>query len=160
MYITMILIMFFVVPLVLTTTMYKNEAIIELNNKIDNIANNNNTSNQQPLDYIHRLDYTTKVMDDIDRLIMLEVYERYKFDLGMPRNSSNFLLLRTRQQKVCNEIATKIKDHFKKELIYNNVILYEPVFVLKYIIQKTFATYDKYILNIENNVDVSTLHPN
>ena len=160
MYITMILIMFFVVPLVLTTTMYKNEAIIELNNKIDNIANNNNTSNQQPLDYIHRLDYTTKVMNDIDRLIMLEVYERYKFDLGMPRNSSNFLLLRTRQQKVCNEIATKIKDHFKKELIYNNVILYEPVFVLKYIIQKTFATYDKYILNIENNVDVSTLHSN
>ena len=115
MYITMILIMFFVVPLVLTTTMYKNEAIIELNNKIDNIANNNNTSNQQPLDYIHRLDYTTKVMDDIDRLIMLEVYERYKFDLGMPRNSSNFLLLRTTHQKVCNEIATKIKDHFKKE---------------------------------------------
>lgn len=160
MYITMILIMFFVVPLVLTTTMYKNEAIIELNNKIDNIAKNNNASNQQPLDYIHRLDYTTKVMDDIDRLIMLEVYERYKFDLGMPRNSSNFLLLRTRQQKVCNEIATKIKDHFKKELIYNNVILYEPVFVLKYIIQKTFATYDKYILNIENNVDVSTLHSN
>ena len=160
MYITMILIMFFVVPLVLTTTMYKNEAIIELDNKKDNIANNNNTSNQQPLDYIHRLDYTTKVMDDIDRLIMLEVYERYKFDLGMPRNSSNFLLLRTRQQKVCNEIATKIKDHFKKELIYNNVILYEPVFVLKYIIQKTFATYDKYILNIENNVDVSTLHSN
>ena len=160
MYIVMILIMFFVVPLILTTSMYKNEAIIELNNKIDNITNNNNTSNQQPLDYIHRLDYTTKVMDDIDRLIMLEVYERYKFDLGMPRNQSNFLLLRTRQQKVCNEIATKIKDHFKKELIYNNVILYEPVFVLKYIIQKTFATYDKYILNIENNVDVSTLHSN
>ena len=44
MYITMILIMFFVVPLVLTTTMYKNEAIIELNNKIDNITNNNNNS--------------------------------------------------------------------------------------------------------------------
>ena len=34
MYITMILIMFFVVPLVLTTRMYKNEAIIELNKKI------------------------------------------------------------------------------------------------------------------------------
>ena len=159
MYITMILIMFFVVPLVLTTSMYKNEAIIELTNKIDNITNNG-TANQQPLDYIYRLDYTKKVMEDIDRLIMLEVYERYKFDLAMPRNKSNFLLLRTRQQKVCNEIATKIKDHFKKELIYNNVILYEPIFVLKYIIQKTFVTYDKYILNIENNVDVETLNSN